>query len=129
MANPKILFVALILSGAVLYLAGCSKESEESLGDHSSSSCDTTNVSYSLQVLGILQTNCYPCHGPGNTAGSGGIDLSTIDNLRIWAGNGYLVGNVRHDPGYIGMPYGMRPLPSCETNTIVAWVHQGAKNN
>ena len=126
MTIPKILLIGLALGGAILYLGGCSKESADKLGDDSSS-CDTSNVTYTNQVLPIIQANCYICHGPGMTAGSGGIDLSTLDNLRSWAGNGYLVGNVRHDPGYIGMPYGMYPLPACEINTIVAWVHQGTK--
>ncbi|HLZ89975.1 MAG TPA: hypothetical protein VKQ52_22135 [Puia sp.] len=127
MMNRKFLLVTLLVSGVVLYLAGCSKESEDKLAG--TTTCDTTSVSYSLQIVPILQNNCYACHGQGNTAGSGGINLSTYTALKVYAGNGYLVGNVTHAPGYIGMPYGLPALPSCEQNTIVAWVHQGALNN
>ncbi len=117
------------ISFFVLYLSSCSKESEDRLTANNPVTCDTTNVSLSMQVLPILQNNCYSCHGKGNTAGSGGIDLSTYSALKTYANSGYLVGNVTHAPGYVGMPYGLPMLPSCEVNTIVAWVHQGAQNN
>jgi mono/diheme cytochrome c family protein len=127
MIQSKLLPATAIIGALVLYLAGCSKTSEDKLAG--STTCDTTNVSYSKQIVPILQNNCYACHGSGNTAGSGGIDLSTYTALKGWANNGYLVGNVTHASGYVGMPYGLPKLPSCEVNTIVAWVNQGAPNN
>lgn len=125
----RILPLIMILSAGALmaFFIGCSKKSEDKLAPPVP--CDTANVSYQNQVVPILQENCYPCHGNGSTAGSGGINLNSYVNLKVYADNGYLVGNVRHDPGYPGMPYGKPPLPSCEINTIVAWVHQGAINN
>lgn len=126
--NLKFLLAALAISGFVIYLAGCSKASEDKLAGNTTT-CDTTKVSYSLQIVPIMQSICYSCHGSGNTGGSGGIDLSTYTRLKVYAGNGYLVGNVTHAPGYVGMPYGLPMLPSCEVNTIVAWVHQGTLNN
>jgi hypothetical protein len=127
MKHRKILLLTVALSGALVYLAGCSKESEDHL--QGQTNCDTTNISYSLQVVPILRSNCYPCHGAGNTAGSGGNELATFGEQKVYADNGFLVGNVTHAPGYIGMPYGLPKLPACEMNTIVAWVHQGTKNN
>ena len=76
-----------------------------------------------------MEQYCYSCHGNDNTGGSGGINLNTYLNLKFYAGNGYLVGNITHATGYVGMPYGKPPLSACETNTIVAWVQQGTKNN
>jgi hypothetical protein len=125
--QPKFLLTILLVGSVLLYLAGCSKQSEDKL--RGNTTCDTTDVSYSLQVVPLLQNNCYECHGSGSTAGSGGIDLSSYTKLKVYADNGYLVGNVTHAPGYVGMPYGRPMLPSCEVNTIVAWVHQGTKNN
>lgn len=127
MMHSKFLLIIGLVGAAVVYLAGCSKQSEDKL--RGNTVCDTTDVSYSMQVLPILQNNCYACHGAGSTSGSGGIDLSSYTRLKVYADNGYLVGNVTHAPGYIGMPYGLPMLPSCEVNTIVAWVHQGTKNN
>ena len=125
----RILPLIMILSAgaSMAFFIGCSKQSEDKLAPPVP--CDTVNVSYQNQVVPILQENCYPCHGNGSTAGSGGINLNSYVNLKVYADNGYLVGNVRHDPGYNGMPYGKPMLPSCEINTIVAWVHHGAINN
>jgi|SRR5579871_710776 len=121
--------ISMIIAISVLIIC-CTKTNEEKLsGSQTGSSCDTTSVKYSTDVLSILQVNCYGCHGNGNTGGSGGINLDGYTNLKTWADNGYLVGNVRHDPGFIGMPYGEAKLPDCEINKIVAWVNQGALNN
>jgi hypothetical protein len=40
-----------------------------------------------------------------------------------------LVGNVSHAQGYTGMPYGTPKMADNLVNQIVAWVHQGARNN
>jgi hypothetical protein len=107
----------------------CTKGSEDKLGGASTTTCDTVNMKYTEDVVPILVANCYSCHGTGSTAGSGGILLEGYSNLEQWAANGYLVGNVTHAPGYVGMPYGLPALPSCEVNTIVDWVNNGYQNN
>ena len=119
----------MILSAGIVIVSfiGCSKTSEDKLAVNTP--CDTASVKYSTDVVQILQNNCYECHGSGRTAGSGGILLEGYSNLKIYADNGYLAGNISHAPGYIGMPYGRPKLPDCEVNTVVAWVHQGAQNN
>lgn len=125
--NWKFLTVFTLIAGFILFFAGCSKESEDKLTNNNA--CDTTKVKYSTQIVPILQENCYTCHGNGNTIGSGGIPLYTYSQLKGYADAGFLVGNVTQATGYIGMPYLLPALPACETNTIVAWVHQGAPNN
>ncbi len=76
-----------------------------------------------------MESYCFGCHGNGNTGGSGGINLQGYDNLKPYADNGKLVGNITHAPGYVGMPYGQPKMPDCEINQISAWVSQGTKNN
>lgn len=117
----------LAAGSALIFSMGCSKQSEDKLA--ASQTCDTANVSYANGVVPILQANCYSCHGASNNAGSGGIVLEGYSRLKVYADNGYLAGNISHAPGYIGMPYGKPKLPDCEVNTVVAWVHQGAKDN
>jgi mono/diheme cytochrome c family protein len=123
--------ISFVLSAVCItvLIFSCTKNSEDKLVPPGTSTCDTTNVSYSTGITPILVSNCYSCHGNGNTAGSGGILLEGYANLLKWANNGYLVGNVTHAPGYVPMPYGQPELPECEVNTIVAWVNQGAQNN
>jgi hypothetical protein len=123
--NRKFLLVTLVISGFVLYLSGCSKESEDKLAGNTT--CDTTNVSYSRQIVPLLQNNCYSCHG-GATP-STGIRLDTYTGLQVFAANGFLSAAVTHSGTVTPMPYGLPQLPSCEVNTIVAWVNQGMQNN
>jgi uncharacterized membrane protein len=125
MKKPKLLLLTLAISGAVLYLASCSKQSEDKL--KGATTCDTTNVSYSLQVVPILQNNCYSCHS-GSTPPTG-IKLDTYTSLKVFASNGFLSAAVQHTGTVTPMPYGLPQLPSCEVNTIVAWVNQGMLNN
>jgi hypothetical protein len=125
-------FITISLSLIVL-IVSCKKSSEDILA--SGAICDTTNISYSAGIVPILQQNCYSCHGTGNTGGSGGILLEGYANISVYANNGELTGDVSAPagssggPGNTGMPYGGPMLPSCELNKILAWVHQGVKNN
>ena len=123
--NRKILLFTLCIGAIVLYLAGCSKESADKLSG--AATCDTASVSYSIQIVDILQNNCYSCHG-GATPPTG-IRLDTYANLKVFAGNGFLVSAVTQNGVVTPMPYGLPKLPACEVNTIVAWVNQGAPDN
>lgn len=123
--NRKSLLVVLCIGGFTLYVSGCSKESADKLAG--ANSCDTTNVSFSKQIVPILEDNCYTCH-QGNNPPSG-IDLSDFTTLQAHVKNGDLKSAVTHTGTVTPMPYGLPMLPSCEVNTIAAWVDQGALNN
>jgi hypothetical protein len=64
--------------------------------------CDTTNITYSRNVLPILESYCYPCHSNTNMAFSNGISLEGYKNTKDWAGTGYLIGDITHQAGFIG---------------------------
>jgi hypothetical protein len=121
----KLVLATIVVGGIMFYLSGCAKESADRLSQ--GSTCDTTNVSYSKQILPILQDNCYTCHQ--GSAASSGIDLSDFATLQAHVANGDLVSAVTHNGKVTPMPYELPQLPSCEVNTIVAWVDQGALNN
>jgi len=114
---------------AVVVLASCAKENEQTLSGGLNLVCDSTNSKYTANILPILQANCYSCHGNGSTGGSGGISLDGYANLKPWAANGFLVGNVTHAPGFVGMPFGLPKLSDCDINKILSWVNHGALNN
>lgn len=123
--KAKILLVAGAAGAFLLYLSSCSKHNAIELG---SGNCDTTNVSYSNQVVPILQNNCYQCHqGPG---ASSGVDFSNYGAFKGWAASTpYVIGDLTAAPGFTPMPYGMPRLSDCDINTIIAWIHQGTSNN
>ncbi len=132
--RKKIIFFTGLAVCLSLLIVACSKSSEDLLQGGATPTtpvvtCDTVAMKYSTDIVNILKANCYSCHGAGSSGGSGGIDLSTYVNLSKWAANGFLVGTVTHATGYVGMPLGSPKMDACTVNKIVAWVHQGAKNN
>jgi hypothetical protein len=127
----KLLLAVVGVGAFVLYLSGCAKQSVDRL--EQGPACDTTNVKYSTQIVPILEINCYRCHqGPGAVSS---IDFSNYKAFQGWALSGYVVGDITSAPSIPGipaftpMPYGGPPLSSCEINTIIAWINQGAQNN
>jgi uncharacterized membrane protein len=125
----KICLSIVLISSLFVLVISCSKSSEDKLNSNTGSTCDTVNMKYTTDVVPILQANCYSCHGEGNTAGSGGISLDSYDNLKQYADNGILAGNITHAAGYVAMPYGLPKLPDCEINTILDWINRGSQNN
>lgn len=108
--------------------ASCSKENEETLkAQQGPVVCDTTGMQYSTDVLPILQTNCYRCHGNGIV--TGGVTLDGYANLHARVVNGDLVGAITHAAGYTPMPFDGGKLSDCDIAKIRAWINEGAPDN
>ncbi|MHA4806574.1 hypothetical protein ACX0G9_00635 [Flavitalea flava] len=113
------IFIGLVVS-AFFYLGGCSK----SPGGNTNS-CDTTGVTYRNDILPIIKNYCFSCHSNATMAFSN----HSVYNFEQGDSLGYayfkfediVVHEVRHDPGYIGMPYLKPKIPECAVNKIVAW--------
>jgi hypothetical protein len=104
---------------ALLWIPGCTKP-------NGTGTCDTTNLTYRKDILPILQNYCFVCHSNGNMAFSNntGYNFQQGDSLGysyFKSEGGIVVHNVRHDPGYIGMPYMKPKLPQCEIDKMTAW--------
>lgn len=120
--------VAIIIIVAVaLGFAGCYYDKSE-LVYPPQTVCDTANVKYSVDIVSILSANCYSCHS-GSAGAGAGIKLDAYSNLLIQVNNGKLEKAVTHSAGATPMPYNQPKLLPCTVNKIVAWIHQGAKNN
>ncbi len=114
---------------SVILMISCSKTSEDKLTTTNGQTCDTAGMKYGSNVIPVLQANCYSCHSNGNTDGSGGIRLDTYADLKKYADNGFLAGNISHASGFIGMPYGLSKMDDCNINTIIDWINRGAQND
>lgn len=113
-------------------IVSCSKSNEQDVtnpgtGGGGGATCDTVNMKYATDVLPILQSNCYSCHGNGNV--SGGVSLGSYASVKTQADNGNLVGVITHAAGYPAMPQGGAKLSDCNINKIKAWIARGALNN
>jgi hypothetical protein len=91
--------------------------------------CDTTNVTYSTTVTGILNANCISCHGSSANSLGGGIVLNTYATLKPYVTNGNLVNSILQNGKVPSMPLNMPKIDDCSINKIVAWVNKGAINN
>ncbi len=103
----------------------CSSDKESELGGNSF--CEFTAVSYSQDVLPIIDDNCYGCHGNGST--QGGIDLDGYNLIEPLASNGVLFCSINHDSGCSSMPQNQPQLPDCDILLIETWINEGAQNN
>ena len=120
---------------AVSYLSACSyTNSADTI-----TPCDLPlTVSYQANVLPILKQQCYRCHSADKykVLTSNTLNMEDFAALKYYAtpANGrnnvsYLVGNIRHDEGFVKMPYDGGKLSDCESATIKAWVDAGALSN
>ena len=91
------------------------------------STCDTIGMKLALDIIPILQSNCYSCHGNGNS--EGGIILDNYTSLKSHVVSGEIKGAITHASGYVGMPYLKPQLDTCTINKILDWIAQGAPNN
>lgn len=89
--------------------------------------CDTTMVTYSGTVSGIMTSYCTNCHG--GSAPSAGISLEGYNNVKAMVISGQLWGTMNHESGFKPMPQGTPKLDACTLNKLLAWIHQGAQNN
>jgi hypothetical protein len=91
----------------------------------SSTSCDTSNVTYSASVDPIIAANCRNCHNPNNL--NGGISLVTEAEVTAVASSGQLNAVLRNTSG-IKMPPTF-DLTECQMRTIEIWINSISKLN
>ena len=112
-----------ILSG--LFVISCFYDNEEEL--YPENTCITEAMSYSGNVLPILEDNCYSCHDQASN--QGGVTLEGYINLKVYVDNGKLLGVIKHEPGFPEMPQNSPQLGGCQIAKIEAWINQGALEN
>ncbi len=108
----------------------CAYENEEDLyniGVEPIDSCGITVVSYSSDIVPILDVSCNnACHNENTRFGN--VILDSYDNVNTFVLNGKLLGTIKHEDGFSPMPQGGK-LENCEINLVEKWVEEGALNN
>ena len=117
------------LSVLVLILQGCYYDKADKLYPASGISCDTSNITYSTTIKGILQANCAisGCHDASSQAG--GYDYTTYAGFVVTIQSNRLLGAINHLNGYFAMPETGSKLSDCDISKITAWVNNGYPNN
>jgi hypothetical protein len=122
-------FIIMALAGALTY--SCSKTSEDAISENNGGGgdCDTVNMKYQENIVPILSSTCYTCHGANSNSGSNGIILEGYENLKAKAETGTLLGVITHAPGFPPMPDGGAKLSDCNINKFRSWIDNGMQNN
>ena len=115
---------ALVVAILGVSLTGCYYDNVEELYPNG---CNTNNVTYSGNIVPILEANCLSCHN--SLAEQGGVNLEGYENVLIYVEDGSLMGSVRHDPEYVPMPLTGEKLSNCSINRMQAWIDAGALDN
>lgn len=113
----KILFNTFLICALLLF--SCTREKVTPVDLQ----CNTT-ISFTTDVLPIMEANCVSCHQPGNV--SGGYDLSSY--TAIAANANAIVGSMKAN-GYQLMPIGGPALADSTIQKISCWIQQGKQDN
>ncbi len=107
----------------------CTKNNAEEMKVPTADKCDTTNISFSLDVLPIIQKKCTDggCHILTNSYGRVLTDYAGIKSTA--KDNNKLLGAIKHLAGYRFMPDDGDKLGDCDINKIEAWVRDSFPNN
>jgi len=89
--------------------------------------CNTIDVSYSRNLVPILDANCISCHN--ELSQQGGVVLEGYDNVIPYVETGKLMGSIRHEEGYEPMPLTGGKLSNCQINKFQSWIDAGALDN
>ena len=89
--------------------------------------CDTTNVTFQMDVYPIVSLYCTSCHSGSNP--SGGVLLDNYSNIKDAAVNGNLIDAINWQGTVVPMPYELNQLNECYINLIQIWVDNGALDN
>lgn len=126
--NSKNAIMLLITAVALLLTSGCYYDSEEALFPTLPGSCDTSYVSYSVDIASLLNDYCLMCHST-STAPSLGNSISLEEYTEFAAQAERVLSSISHEQGFSPMPKGGGKLNGCSIDKVTAWINQGKSNN
>jgi hypothetical protein len=121
----RILITLLSLAVFMCLFVSCYYDSEEALYPNLNSSCDTTNVTYSVTIQQILSDNCYSCHSDANAAFGGNVHLQAATD--VISNSSKIAVAIKRTGAYPMPPSGK--LNSCAISQFDIWVRNGTPNN
>ena len=91
--------------------------------------CDTLSVSFSTDILPILDSNCSSCHGESYPEAD--LNLTYYESIASSVLTGETLERIMLSIDNVSImpPTPNSPLTECEIDKIVAWTNQGALDN
>ena len=120
----------LLVSAIIIVISWYSCQYKKEAIDYPASTCDTSNIRYSVEIVGIMQANCYVCHATAvaNSLG-GGNKYDSYNNIRPNVASGLLLNCIMQNPGYDAMPKGGPRISNCDIAKFRTWIRNGYPNN
>jgi len=106
----------------------CYYDNAEALYPFVSSSCDTTNVTFSGKITPILANSCLSCHSNA-TAASAGNNIRLQDYIDVKARTTAIAGSIKHTGTFSPMPKNGGKLNACSIKLVDNWIRNGALQN
>ncbi len=110
----------------MIFLSSCYYDNVEELYPQPIA-CDTTNITFSSDVLPILDASCISCHSGGAPAGN--VNLETYIDIVASVNSGGLMGTIKHESGWSTMPKNGAKLDDCTIAKLDIWIADGMPNN
>lgn len=128
-SSQSIGYLLVAIAATVLLATGCFYDRYEDMYPANSSTCDTTNVTYSGSVAPLMSTYCTGCHGANSP--SAGIDLSSYTALKSYldASEATFYSSIIQDGQASAMPQGGSKMTDCNIRKIKIWLDAGKPNN
>jgi hypothetical protein len=123
----RIILITITLALALLVYS-CYYDSEEALYPSLDTSCDTSNVTFSVTITTMLSENCYSCHSNSTAASSGG-NIKLQDYTDVAAQSTSISNGIQHTGGVTPMPKNGGKVSDCAINQFSIWIRQGKQNN
>ena len=112
----------------LFFTTSCYYDNEEALYPQLSSSCDTTNVTFSGTIAPMLAGNCLSCHSNA-MAPSAGSNIPLENYADVQSRKTAISGSINHTGSYSPMPKNGVKLKACLLTKFDIWVKNGALNN
>lgn len=120
---------------AIIVINSCSNDKYDKLYPISTTqvvTCDTTTITYTKDILPIVQNYCYSpgsgCHDASG-ASTSNFDFTNFNVLQAVSQSGLLLGDINWASGHNQMPKNAAKLSACDINKFTRWINQGALNN
>ena len=107
--------------GLLISFSGCYYDNKTEM--YGTAVCDTANPTYTATIQPMINQNCIGCHG--SSSPSGGVALTSYDQVKAVATKGSLEGTMNQSGVYALMPPGGK-LSACKLNQVAKWIRIGA---
>jgi hypothetical protein len=115
------LMLSVLISMMAFVLNSCYYDNEEEmyqlLNNDTTVTCDTSNVTYTVQIKPFFDSKCISCHYDGNTY----PDLGSFTTSHAYA---VTPGNLLND--HINSGHQSISITACEKAQVIKWINTGA---